>query len=291
MRFYEFNNNMQEGFLDAVKNIFNSGSSTPLSSLTVPTSTRGPDVADLQKVLVALGFPLPKFGIDGIRANETNRAIGQFQKSVGLPASGEPDAATIEKLNAVLKTKPDIAGKLTKSTETEIAKQTSDKQRASAPKVAELPSNEEMAAAKQVAEQYLGKGISDQEWNYLLRATAGEASSNPTEQAYVMGVILNRVRSGQWGNDIISVLTAKNQFQAVTGTRVNPGASRTFNNPGSRLGSIVKSTINILPNVPNNLMYFTAADPRAYGPGTNIGFRSKLMAKKGSVVIGGTVFA
>ena len=282
---------MQEGFFDTIKNMFGGGSSEPLTSLTVPTSTRGPEVADLQKVLVALGFPLPRFGVDGIRANETNTAISQFQKSAGLPATGEPDAATIEKLNAVLKSKPDIANKLTKSTEAEITKQVAARRRASAPKVAKLPSSEAMATGKESAGKYLGRELSDQEWNYLLRATAGEASSNPTEQAYVMGVILNRVRSGQWGDDVISVLMAKNQFQAVTGTRVNPGPSRAFNNPESRLGSIVKSAIDILPSVPNNLMYFTAADPRAYGPGTNIGFRSKLMAKKGSIVIGGTVFA
>ena len=291
MRFYEFNTGMQEGFFDSVEKIFSRGSSEPLTSLTVPTSTRGPEVADLQKVLVALGFKLPRFGIDGIRADETNGAISQFQKSVSLPASGEPDAATIDKLNAILKSKPDIANKLTKSTEAELANQVAAKRQASAPKVAELPSSEAMAAGKRAAEEYLGKEISDQDWNFLLRATAGEASSNPTEQAYVMGVILNRVRSGQWGKDVVSVLMAKNQFQAVTGTRVNPGPSRAFNNPESRLGSIVKSAIDILPTVPNNLMYFTAADPRAYGPGTNIGFRSKLMAKKGSVVIGGTVFA
>ena len=282
---------MQEGFFDGIKSIFGGSSNEPLTNLTVPGGTRGPEVADLQKVLTALGFPLPRFGIDGIRGSETNAAISQFQKSAGLLATGEPDAVTIEKLNAVLKSKPDIASKLTKSTEAEIASQAAAKRRAAAPKVAELPSSEAMAAGKESAGKYLGRELSDQEWNFLLRATAGEASSNSTEQAYVMGVILNRVRSGQWGDDVISVLMAKNQFQAVTGTKVNPGPSRAFNNPESRLGSIVKSAIDILPSVPNNLMYFTAADPRAYGPGTNIGFRSKLMAKKGSVVIGGTVFA
>ena len=120
MRFYEFNPSIREGFFDTIKNMFSGGSSEPLTNLTVPTSTRGPEVADLQKVLVALGFPLPRFGIDGIRANETNGAISQFQRSAGLPASGEPDAATIDKLNAVLKSKPDIASKLTKSTEADV---------------------------------------------------------------------------------------------------------------------------------------------------------------------------
>ena len=120
MRFYEFNTNMQEGILDTVKGWFGGSSSEPLTSLTVPTSTQGPAVADLQKVLVALGFPLPRFGVDGIRAKETNGAISQFQSANGLPTSGEPDAATIDKLNAILKSKPDIAAKLTKSTEADV---------------------------------------------------------------------------------------------------------------------------------------------------------------------------
>ena len=120
MRFYEFGTNIQEGILDTVKGWFSGGSSEPLTNLTVPSSTRGPEVADLQKVLVALGFPLPRFGIDGIRGPETNAAISQFQSANGLPSTSEPDQKTIEKLNAILKSKPDIASKLTKSTEADV---------------------------------------------------------------------------------------------------------------------------------------------------------------------------
>lgn len=257
----------------------------PLTNLSVPTSTREPAVADLQKVLVALGFPLPRFGIDGIRAEETNSAIKKFQQSAKIPVSGEPDQTTIAALNAMIKSNPSIVSNLTKTTQAELIKSRT------LANVEQLPSNELMQQARSVAEQYLGRPIKNQEWNYLLRATADEASSNPTEQAYVMGVILNRTRSGRWGNDIISVLTAKNQFQAVTGTRHNPGPNAAFQNPDRRLNSIANSAISTLMSVPQNLFYFTAASTQAYGPGTNIKFRTTLLNKPNSVQIGGTIFA
>lgn len=86
----------------------------------VPTKNRGPEVADLQKALVALGFPLPKFGVDGIRGSETSGAIRDFQKANNLPSTGNPDEQTIAQINAILATKPEIASKLTKSTDADV---------------------------------------------------------------------------------------------------------------------------------------------------------------------------
>jgi hypothetical protein len=88
------------------------------------------------------------------------------------------------------------------------------------------------------------------------------------------------------------VLRAPSQFQAVTGTRYDPGPSTNFSNgPNNRqLANIVDGAINILPQVPGNLKYFTAASAAAYGPGTNIGFRDRLLAQGGEK-IGGTIFS
>lgn len=248
------------------------------------TTNRGPEVADLQKSLVALGYPLPKFGVDGIRGPETSAAIREFQKSNGLATTGTPDEETIAKLNDTLKSKPEIATKLTKSTQADVKSKAS---------VAPLEvSNENISAAKESAEKFLGRAMDDNEWNYLLRATVSEASPNTKEQAYVMGVILNRTRSGKWGNSIVSVLTAKNQFQAVTGTKFDPGPSANFTRGPNKtqLASIIKGAIEILPSVDKSLMNFTAASTAAYGPGTNLGFRDTLLAKGGQQ-IGGTIFA
>ena len=248
------------------------------------TTNRGPEVADLQKSLVALGYPLPKFGVDGIRGPETSGAIRAFQKSNGLNPTGTPDEETVAKLNDTLKSKPEVAAKLTRSTQADVKSKAS---------VAPLEvSNENISAAKESAEKFLGREMDDNEWNYLLRATVSEASPNTKEQAYVMGVILNRTRSGKWGNSVVSVLTAKNQFQAVTGTRYDPGPSANFTRGPNKtqLASIIKGAIEILPSVDKSLMNFTAASTAAYGQGTNLGFRDTLLAKGGQQ-IGGTIFA
>lgn len=89
-------------------------------SVNTPTSTRSKDVADLQKALVALGYPLPRFGVDGIIGPETKGAIQKFQTAMKLPASGNADGETVEVLNNQLLAHPEISAKLTKSTDADV---------------------------------------------------------------------------------------------------------------------------------------------------------------------------
>jgi len=236
-----------------------------------------------------LGVPLPKYGVDGIQGKETTGAIKTFQEKNGLEATGIVNQQTADKMNAMLKAKPEVLATLTKSTNKDV--KSLDYSRG-AEEVAALTSTESTQKARATAEKYLGRPMDDKEWNYLLRATTAEASNNSKEQAYVMGVILNRTRTGNWGDNVISVLRAPNQFQAVTGTRFDPGPSANFTRgPTDRqLANIVDGAINILPQVPTNLKYFTAASSAAYGAGTNIGFRDKMIAAGGEK-IGGTIFA
>ncbi len=258
-------------------------------SVEVPDGKRGPLIADAQKALEALGVPLPKYGVDGIQGKETTGAIKTFQEKNGLEATGIVNQQTADKMNAMLKAKPEVLATLTKSTNKDV--KSLDYSRG-AEEVAALTSTESTQKARATAEKYLGRPMDDKEWNYLLRATTAEASNNSKEQAYVMGVILNRTRTGNWGDNVISVLRAPNQFQAVTGTRFDPGPSANFTRgPTDRqLANIVDGAINILPQVPTNLKYFTAASSAAYGAGTNIGFRDKMIAAGGEK-IGGTIFA
>jgi peptidoglycan hydrolase-like protein with peptidoglycan-binding domain len=255
----------------------------------VPQGKRGPDIADAQKALVALGIPLPKYGVDGIQGKETTGAIKKFQQTAGIEDSGTLNQMTVDRLNAQLKSKPELLATLTKSTNADV--KSLDYSRG-AEEVAALTSDESTQKARAAAEKYLGRPMDDKEWNYLLRATTAEASNNSKEQAYVMGVILNRTRMGNWGDNVISVLRAPSQFQAVTGTRYDPGPSSNFTRgpTDKQLANIVDGAINILPGVPTNLKYFTAASSAAYGRGTNIGFRDRLLAKGGEK-IGGTIFA
>lgn len=103
MRFKEFNAVLKEQF-----------------EVPAVTGPRGPAVADMQKVLVALGHELPKHGVDGIIGPETEGAIRAFQQASQLPTSGKPDPATIEKLNGAIATQPQLAAKLVKSTPADV---------------------------------------------------------------------------------------------------------------------------------------------------------------------------
>jgi peptidoglycan hydrolase-like protein with peptidoglycan-binding domain len=258
-------------------------------SIAVPTSRKGPDVADLQKGLKALGYGLGSTGVDGINGPYTTAAIKKFQKDHGITPSGTPDEKTTTSMMTALKAHPDMMKGLTKSTDADVR---SGNFSANSPELAAFASDENMAQAKAVADKFLGREMSDKEWNYLIRATYAEATSNQKESAYVMAVILNRARSGKYG-DVIGTLRWPNAFQAVTGTSKNGNQpSKGFNdgpNPSS-LGNLLKAVIEQLPSAPTSIMRFTAVDPAAYGPGTNIGYLAQLK-KDGGQVIGGTIFA
>jgi hypothetical protein len=150
------------------------------------------------------------------------------------------------------------------------------------------------AGGRAGAEEYLGRPLSDVEWDQLLRTTYSEASSDPNEQAAVMSVILNRVNNGRWGDTVTSVVQARNQFQAVTGTSNNPGPSdmyRTFNNNGEDLSTFESTITPLLSNyTEQNWLNFTAANRDAYKEGTNVGFLDDLTAAQDSMLIGQTMF-
>jgi len=87
------------------------------SILTVPTGRRGPAWADLQKVLVSLGYKLPKYGVDGILGPETSAAIRNFEKDNKLTQDGSVDDGMIQLMNKIVQDK-----KITfkKSTEADV---------------------------------------------------------------------------------------------------------------------------------------------------------------------------
>jgi len=86
----------------------------------VPTGRKGTAVADVQKALIALGYPLPTYGADGLRGPETTAAVKKFQADNGLTADGIPGPVTVAKINDVLKAKPDVAKTLNKTTPAEL---------------------------------------------------------------------------------------------------------------------------------------------------------------------------
>jgi peptidoglycan hydrolase-like protein with peptidoglycan-binding domain len=101
--------------------------SEPLTKIDIPSGRVGKEVADIQKVLVALGYPLPKYGIDGIRGAETSGAIRAFQTDNKLTVDGDPGPETVGKLNDILKSKPELSKKLTQSTASDVKSRTPDR--------------------------------------------------------------------------------------------------------------------------------------------------------------------
>ena len=147
--------------------------------------------------------------------------------------------------------------------------------------------------ARENAEKYLGRKMSDQEYDYLMRATHAEAGAgqqaDPREQAMIMASILNRAR--EMGDDgVIKALTAENQFQAVTGTKYKPGPSANFTQgPDAKRQESIETSSQMLGSIPQEQKNFTAASSDAYGAGTNIGYRDKMVAA-GGTQMGGSVF-
>jgi muramidase (phage lysozyme) len=77
----------------------------PADVLAVPTGRQGPEVANVQKVLLALGYKLPQHGVDGVRGSETVAAVKEFQQDNGLAVDGDPGPETIAALNKVIASK------------------------------------------------------------------------------------------------------------------------------------------------------------------------------------------
>jgi peptidoglycan hydrolase-like protein with peptidoglycan-binding domain/biotin carboxyl carrier protein len=277
-----------------------------VNSIRVPTSRQGTEMRDVQQVLIALGYESPK---DGARNPETIDAIKKFQKDNKLAIDGDPGPETIRVLNKLIASNDIEIKKSTLqdiqvgvgSNKTDISNTKKNSRAGAEPnniditsiKLQDLHPDAANAVARKKAEEFLGRELENNEWEYLLRSTGAEASNNTKEQGYVMAVILNRTRSGKWGQSVIDVLTAKNQFQAVTGTKVNghrPSTNFIQGPQGKQLTSILTAAVSVLGTAPKGIMRFTAANRAAYGPGTNVAYLDKLQAA-GGVLIGGTIFA
>ena len=101
----------------ATKDKAGAGTKPSTGTLSVPTGREGPEVADVQKALLALGYKLPTHGVDGIRGPETVAAVKEFQQANNLTVDGDPGPDTIAALNKVIASK---GIKIEKSTEKDV---------------------------------------------------------------------------------------------------------------------------------------------------------------------------
>lgn len=113
--------------------------------------------------------------------------------------------------------------------------------------------------AKAAAESYLGSTLTNSAWSELVSATFAEASADQTERAYVMAVILNRVRSnfGNYGKTVYGQLRGRNQFESVTGRNTN---NFTVGPNAKAQTSIYGAAERLLSSVPREYLFFTSAN-------------------------------
>ena len=73
---------------------------------TLKKGSRGDKVIDLQKMLMSLGYGLPKYGADGSFGNETLAAVKAFQADHGLTADGIVGQKTLAAIQDAVAGKP-----------------------------------------------------------------------------------------------------------------------------------------------------------------------------------------
>jgi putative chitinase len=77
--------------------------------------SRGVEVINLQRGLIALGYDVGPTKDDGIIGKFTTAAIAKFQTDNKLPPSGFADKETVDKVNELLKARPAVLSKLEKA--------------------------------------------------------------------------------------------------------------------------------------------------------------------------------
>ena len=264
--------------------------------IDVPTSRRSPAVRDVQQALEKLGYSVGPTGLDGIRGKYTIGAVKAFQRdNPPLEVDGDPGPETVGKLNAIIKSNPEKFKGLVRSKPIQVRSMGGGNAEAD---VGDLmtDSDADIEKARSTSETYLGRKMSDNEWTALMKVTAAE-ENNTEALGWVIGAILNRVKQGSWGDDVVSVVTAGGQFQPVTGTydKVNKrwlgkGLTALALPSGTKLRKIVTAANEVLPSVPNDIVNFTSNIKAAYGPGTNPGYMDTLRSR-GGVVKGNSIFA
>jgi spore germination cell wall hydrolase CwlJ-like protein len=235
-------------------------------------------VRAMQRKLEDLGYSVGSTGVDGKFGPRTTRAVRAFKQDNNI--STQANILTANELSTLMSAEP-VANPTTVDQQGGISDED----------LGGLADINNADQAKQTVEEFLGSEITAREFEMLLRATAAEASPNAQERAAVAAVILNRVRSNGFPDTMQGVLTQRNQFQAVTGTRYDPGPSRNFTGmTASTAADVIGAFIRYLPRMDKSWLNFTSNNPRAYGRGTNINFMYAMRNAPDSQVIGQTVF-
>lgn len=159
--------------------------------IQVPTTRREPAIADIQKFLTALAKsqgkpnPLPRHGIDGIRGRETTMAVMLFQRDNGLEVDGDPGPETVGKINAIIKSKPDIFKGITKSTDADVkpARGSFEKRKIDKSAIQDPDFNKKL---QKIADKL---GVAKSDLLAIMRLESGVDPSRQNDQSKAIGLI------------------------------------------------------------------------------------------------------
>jgi len=131
--------------------------------------------------------------------------------------------------------------------------------------------------ARLISEKYLGRPLSDREWNDLIATTYAEAGRDSEEEAWVAASILNRVRKGHTPlgpkntkykfDTVTDIIWQPFQFQAVTGWKGNgfqPSKNFLGGPPRKTELNIYGSINKFMESVPKTISDFTSNNDCLY---------------------------
>jgi hypothetical protein len=104
-------------------NIAAKPSTGKLTGIAVPQTSlgwKGPEIMDIQKALVALGYNVGPTGTDGIRGKYTIAAIKKYQTDKGLAIDGDPGPETVAAINKDIQSNPTKFAAIAKSKPEEV---------------------------------------------------------------------------------------------------------------------------------------------------------------------------
>lgn len=246
------------------------------------------EVKKIQTSLQELGYNVGRTGIDGKYGPFTAAAVAAFKKDYNVEGNGskfdKQSYDTLAKLQAgqIARVKEPTRSNTTQGAELNIAAMTSV---------------ENIDRARNIADDFLGRTLNEDEWKHLIQTTTAESSPNQQEMAQIAAVILNRTRVKYGGKStVVDIVYAPGQFQPVTGeynrkTKQWSGPNRNFLTPvnQTRLAQIIDAYIKYLPTADKTFMNFTSANPNAYSGPEGRKFLNKMIASGGEK-IGGTIF-
>lgn len=145
--------------------------------------------------------------------------------------------------------------------------------------------------ARSQVDSFLGRAVTDKEYDALLKGVSAEASGDAKERAAVASVILNRAKLAN--SSIIDVLNSAGQFQAITGPKGDNGTvDKPWSKNATKIASGVENAIaENLNTTTSGLTGFASTNPGAWKDVGGEERMNKYLAGLNGPTIGQTKFS